>query len=162
MTPRLILAGIVTAALAGPAGAAEIISTFNQEENGAVSVYFAPDDCGGECFTAGFICTEFKSLEVEISDFSNEEMADWLRLNGVTAAAEADGELMTLMPISINMNLMNGSWDGRFQGDGGHAWMETAARARTIVLTAGNRRIDLPVREGDLANLNLLAMACQY
>lgn len=161
MMLRLIAAAIAVAALAAPAVAAEIVSSFNTRDDGGASVYFASDDCGGECYTAGFICTDVGSVEVEISDFSNEEIADWLKLNGATAAVEADSELMTLMPMSIDMNLMNGSWDVRFMSDAGPSWFEAAARARSIFLTAGKRKIDLPVREGDLANFNQLGQACQ-
>lgn len=152
--------GVFLAAGVGGAHAQGVVSIFS-EGDGTSSVTFAPDDCGGECFDFAILCNEFGGLEVTVSDFTNEQIADWLKRDGLTAKVAADTASLGLMPQAITMSLMNGSWDVNYTADAGPDWLGQVLQARALTVSTIKGEKSYPLREGELANFQQLVEACR-
>lgn len=156
----LALGVLLPVSLGASAEAQQIISIFGQGD-GTSSVVFAPDDCGGECFEVAILCNEYGGLEVTVSDFTDEQIAEWLRRDGLTARVTADAAGVGLMPQAITMNLMSGSWDANYTVDAGPDWLDRVLMARSLTVSTIKGEHTYPLREGELANFKQLADACR-
>ena len=154
------LAVIALVSFAQLARARDIVTKFeSNDEETRLALYDASCTDSPECVIAVLSCGN--GLSFEMIGFSDQDVGNWLLLNGALLTIKNKANVLPFTPKDISADEMNGGWSINFITSGdGKRWIESVDMTSNIIISNIQDDIILPAKNGDLLNLKSFTKAC--